>query len=404
MVDTEARASNFSHSWIAQGDDLSPERFPRLMNLSAAFMWTFVPKPETTSTPEFAYVPVDIHERLGDNYSTEAQVTITQWNTAWEAGHLRADLCREMLPKRLRWLDRFTGTNIYLLPDPGDTNYEAIQPLYHMLPRDVLERFGLPPIKTGFWPAGMCRWELRPIFPEGFDSRVERAFAQHIWPLLSPHSHPKAFSDDDPLVLLAHNLNFWIPFAYIIMEDRLSHYGEVSFENDRQRRKLQRLCKTLPPGVRAARPRRGGELWEGTEEAWEAAKALVEAADRYGKLRAIIDAVRSNRAHDDFSPIWSHAREDFERKLYHKRSKVHVSFVQIDDSIGVHAPTSELHENLLWEDFLAILDPRERRITVCLKNGLTKVGEISKELGYANHSPISKALSRIRQKAKKYLE
>jgi hypothetical protein len=403
-MNTEVKPSESSYSWIAQGEDLLPERFPRLMNLSAAFMWSFVPKPETTSDPEFAYVPVDIRKPFADKRSLETQVTIVQWNAIWEAGHLRADVCDGILPKGLKWLQRFAGTNIYLLPDPGDTKYEAIQPLYHMLPRDVLERFGLPLIKTGFWPAGMCRRELRPAFPDGFDSRVERAFAQHIWPLVSPRSHLKAFSDDDPLVLLAHNLNFWIPFAYIIMEDRLSHYGEVCFENDEQKRKLQRLCKTLPPGVRAARPRRGGELWEGTEEAWEAAKALVEAADRYGKLRAIIDAVQSNRVHDDFSPMWSYAKEDFERKLYHKRSKVRVSFVQIDDSIGVHAPTSELHENLLWEDFLAILDPREKHITVCLKNGMTKVGEISKELGYANHSPISKALSRIRQKARRYLE
>lgn len=400
----EVKDDKLCQSWIAQGDDLLPERFPRLMNLSAAFIWTFVPKPETTSTPEFAYVPVDIHERLADNHSIEAQVTIFQWNAIWEAGHLRADLCGDILPKRLKWLEQFTGTNLYLLPYPGDTNYEAVQPLYHMLPRNILERFGLPLIKAGIWPAGMCRRELRPIFPEAFDNRVERAFAQHIWPLLSPRSNRNSFSDADPLVLLSHNLNFWVPFAYILAEDRLSYNEEVALDDDRQRRKLQRLCKTLPPGVKAGRPRKGGEVWEGSSEAWEATKALVEVADRYGKLRAIIDAVQSNRVQDDFSPIWSHAKEDFERKLYHKRSKVRVSFVQIDDSIGVHAPTSELHENLLWEDFLAILTPRERHITICLKNGMTKVGEISKELGYANHSPVSKALSRIREKAKKYLE
>jgi len=195
-----------------------------------------------------------------------------------------------------------------------------------------------------------------------------------------------------------------LPFAYITTENQLSHYEEVGFDNDQQKKKLERLRKTLPPGVKASRPRKGGVVWAGGSEAWDATKALVEAADRYGKLRAIIDAVQSNRVQDDFSPIWSHAKEDFERKLYHKRSKVRVSFVQIDDSIGVHAPTSELHENLLWEDFLAVLNPRERQITVCLKNGMTRVGEISKELGYANHSPVSKALSRIRQKARRYLE
>lgn len=69
----------------------------------------------------------------------------------------------------------------------------------------------------------------------------------------------------------------------------------------------------------------------------------------------------------------------------------------------VHAPTSELDENLLWEDFITLCDRKERRVVVCLKKGITKVGEISKLLGYANHS-VSKTLARIRQKARKYFE
>jgi hypothetical protein len=120
-------------------------------------------------------------------------------------------------------------------------------------------------------------------------------------------------------------------------------------------------------------------------------------------LRGIIDAVRTNRIEDDFSNIWSYAKEDFERKLYHKRAKVRVSFVELDEAEPVHAPTSEIHENLLWEDFLALLDVKDRRIVVCLKNGITRVSEISQKLGYANHSPVSKALKRIREKAKRYL-
>jgi hypothetical protein len=83
---------------------------------------------------------------------------------------------------------------------------------------------------------------------------------------------------------------------------------------------------------------------------------------------------------------------------------VRVSFVELDEAKPVHAPTSELHENLLWENFIALLDKKERRIVVCLKNGTTRLSEISKRLGYANHSPISKALKRIRDKAKKYLD
>lgn len=125
---------------------------------------------------------------------------------------------------------------------------------------------------------------------------------------------------------------------------------------------------------------------------------MFERADAGGNLRAIIDAIRSHRVEEDFSPIWSFAREDFERKLYHKRLKVKVSFVELNGTIPVHGPESEVHENLLWEDFLAIVEPKDRRVVVLLRNGMTQIGEIGKLLGYANHSPISKALTRIRTK------
>ena len=142
----------------------------------------------------------------------------------------------------------------------------------------------------------------------------------------------------------------------------------------------------------------------GKEDAWSATQELIQAADAKGHLREIIDAIRSNRVEDDFSKCWSYAREDFERKLYKKRRKVKVSFVELEDTIPVHGPDSEVEENLLWEDFMGMCDVKEKRVIVVLRKGTTKIGDISKELGYANHSPVSKALARIRAKAEKMLE
>jgi hypothetical protein len=101
--------------------------------------------------------------------------------------------------------------------------------------------------------------------------------------------------------------------------------------------------------------------------------------------------------------ILRYAREDFERKLYSKRSKVRVSFVELKDTLPVHGPASEYTDNLLWEDFTASLDRKERHVVVCLRSGTTKLGDIATELGYANHTPISKALARIRKKAARFL-
>jgi hypothetical protein len=59
----------------------------------------------------------------------------------------------------------------------------------------------------------------------------------------------------------------------------------------------------------------GGTLWIGEDEASQVTAEIVNAADRNGQLRGLIDAIKSNRVVDDFSPRWSYAREDFERKL-----------------------------------------------------------------------------------------
>lgn len=70
-----------------------------------------------------------------------------------------------------------------------------------------------------------------------------------------------------------------------------------------------------------ANPRMGSDLWRGEAEAAEFLEWTVDEADADDRLRGILDAVRSNRVEDDFSEHWSYAREDFERKLYRKRSK-----------------------------------------------------------------------------------
>jgi hypothetical protein len=76
-----------------------------------------------------------------------------------------------------------------------------------------------------------------------------------------------------------------------------------------------------------------------------------------------------------------------------------VSFVEFSDTLPVHSALSEYTDDLLWQDFMSFLDPKERHIVVALRSGTTKLGDIASTLGYANHSPISKALEKIRKKA-----
>lgn len=375
---------------------LNPEMYPSMFNISAVFFFQFTPVPKEIRTPEFVYIP------LPKKRHTRTEIAICDWNLMWEAGHLRPHGVIQ-IPRNLKWLTKFEDTNIYLLPGTP-TRYEAYSVLFHLLPQKTIERFGLRPMKHHVWPPGLRNFHVSEVLPQDFTGRLAKAFAWHVWPLLNNRSKIRAFSKDDPLVILSHNLDYWLPFAYMMAENRLRSCGRVKLDDAEQGKKLKEIRQRMPEGVKAERPRGGGPLWTGEEEAWEALTEVVQEADRHGKLRSIIDAVMSNRIEDDFSPQWSYEREDFERKLYKKRMKVKVSFVQLDETIPVHGRDSEIHEDLLWEDFFALLNKKERSITVCLRNGFTKAGEISKILGYANHSPVSKALKRIREKARRLFD
>jgi hypothetical protein len=249
----------------------------------------------------------------------------------------------------------------------------------------------------------MNGWWMEELLPADFRSRLCHAFAEHIWKHVNTGSGLASFSTTEPLALLSHNLDFWLPYAIIVTESAMSPFERAEPESEEQRKKLKMARRQDFEEVAIERPRMGGTLWCGEEEAAEVTKELVDLADENGRLRSIIDAVKSHRVMDDFSPLWSYAREDFERKLYSKRSKVRVSFVELKDTLPVHGPSSEYTEKLLWEDFTAILDQKERHVVVCLRSGTTKLGDIARELGYANHTPISKVLARVRKKAARFL-
>jgi hypothetical protein len=379
--------------------------FPHLWTVSAAFMYQFVPIPRSAAAepPEFVYVPMPSAGK--SRIATFGQ--IARWNMLWEARHLRHRIfAPRTLPRALRWLSRYPECDFRLVPLEGETRYAAYASLYHLLPLDVLRRFGLPPIKRAGWPVAYDFGETGCVLPSDWGTRLGRAVAFHLWPFLSPRSNPSMFSRNDPVHVLSHNLDYWMPYLDLVAQRRCLGNGRCAFDRERPDQPAQLVDarrRLLDENCDVERPLMGGPVWMGEAEAREAAAELVDTADARGNLRAIIDAVRAHRIVDDFSSRWSWEREDFERKLYRKRLKIRPVFVEIDKTIPVHGPGAEAEENLLWQDFLALLDVRERRVVVCLRSGVTRAQEIADELGYANHSPVSKALARIRLKVEAFL-
>ena len=97
-----------------------------------------------------------------------------------------------------------------------------------------------------------------------------------------------AFSGDDRVRLLAHDLDFWIAAVTEMMQDRLRQFDEVD---------KGRCPPPSPAGRRRPRwrgpgpPRMVGQIWFGEDDGRGAVAETVQAADQTGRLRGILDAV-----------------------------------------------------------------------------------------------------------------
>lgn len=376
-----------------------PGWYPRLGNMSAAFMFRAVIRPDTPIRPEYVTIPMRAATR--DARLTK-QLAVSKWNMLWEAAQYRRRFFTEdeCPPEMLKIVDQ-GDLNVVFVPRTR-TRFFEYAPLFHLLPRRTLERFGLPLYRGGQWPFISDVWSPDRYLPADFERRLSQAWAATVWRHLMPGSPLVGFTSNDPIRLLAHDLDFWIPPLTEVMETEMRTWPEVDNGVEPQLAPLD--DGSVLSTATAANPRVGGDLWTGEDAAAEFVRQTVEAADGTGRLRAILEAVRSHRVEDDFSSHWTYAREDFERKLYRKRDKVKVRFVELTDTIPVQGPETQIVDRLVLSDFLALLDPQEREVVVLLRSGTTNLTEIADIMGYRNHSPISRRLKMIRDHAARYFD
>lgn len=372
-------------------DEATPEEFPCLQNISAGFLFGGMIRPLEPAPPEYVTLSMPHLNRL------EISGTVGQWNVLWESAQFRRRFfSMGDLPEPMAKIADLGDVNITFVPRTRSRYFEYA-PLLHLLPKRVLDMFGLPTLRSGQWPFLGDFAGIDDFLPADFATRLARAWASTVWPHLISGSKIKAFSADDPIRLLAHNLDFWVPAVTATIQNRLRDFPEV--DKGKAPRPVTLVDGSVLAGAVAGNPRMGGPVWFGEDDARDAVVETVESADQTGRLRGILDAVRSHRIEDDFSPHWSHAREDFERKLHGKRRKVKVKFVELTDTIPVQGPESEILGDLVTNDFLALLSAQNHEIVVLLNSGVTKKTEIADILGYANHSAISKRLAQIRRAA-----
>lgn len=385
-------------------DQATPDAYPSLRNMSAAFMFSAVVRPLEPTEPEYATVFLD--PGLGSEASIKAAVAVSKWNMLWEAGQFRRRFFDEdELPEPMAAIADLGDVNLTFVPRTRSRYYEYA-PMLHLLPKQTMESFGLPVLRGCEWPFLAEYDRIDDLLPDDFETRLSRAWAYRVWRHLESGSRMRAFTSDDPIKLLAHNLDFWVPAVTATIQDRLREFPEVDKGKDPSELGVPVTLDdgSILPGAITGHPRMGGAVWMGEEEADRVVEDVVERADETGHLRGILDAIRSHRIEDDFSDHWSYAREDFERKLHGKRRKVKVTFVEVPDTTPVQGPESEVVGNLITNDFMALLDPRNQQIVVLLNSGFTSTTEIADILGYANHSAVSKRLAKIRVAAEQFFD
>jgi hypothetical protein len=373
--------------------------YPRLRVISSAFFYRAVPislNKKKYSNAE--YIQIREAARIGSDDWNKEELFMMDWNRLHESKERRAEVID--FPRRLSWLKNYSPANLMLVPVNENGVPRSLTGLLYMLPVSIAREHGLGERYDGDYPRGRGAWPYLPFDLDGQDdvTKLQNAFSAYIWPFLNS-SCKSSFSNNDPLIMLSNSLSYWANKLDSFIQSKTKEQGHVPFEDDEQ---ASLFKKYKDYGI--TRPRYGFDLWSGEKEVRQITQELIEYADTTGRIREIIDSVKANRTHDDFSDKWSHAKEDFERSFYHKRNKVKVNFIEVMDDLPCFSDQSEFDENLMWEDLMATISVTDRRVVVMLRKGYTKYSEIADILGYKNHSPVSKAMKRIQAAAKEVLE
>ncbi|VEP38522.1 MULTISPECIES: hypothetical protein [Tessaracoccus] len=198
----------------------TPDEYPSLYNMSAGMLFGGVIRPVEPELPD--YVAIEM-----DQPNLEMAGQVGMWNMLWEAAQFRRRFFDEDdLPAPIAELADLGDINTILVPRT-ESHYFEYEALFHLLPKATLDRFGLPLLRRGQWPFLADHSNVGRFLTPDFGDRLAKAWAWTVWPHLNSGSRLSAFSKDDPIRLLAHNLDFWVPPVTDVIQDILRTFPEV---------------------------------------------------------------------------------------------------------------------------------------------------------------------------------
>lgn len=126
-------------------EEATADLHPALYNISAGMILGGVIRPTMPELPDYVAIAMD---RTG----LEMAGQVGMWNILWEAGQFRRRFFdEEDLPAPIAKIADLGDINAILVPRT-ESRYFEYEPLFHLLPKATLERFGLPLLRRGQWP------------------------------------------------------------------------------------------------------------------------------------------------------------------------------------------------------------------------------------------------------------
>ncbi|MCX4469375.1 hypothetical protein OOK41_03440 [Micromonospora sp. NBC_01655] len=249
---------------FVSGDEATAEEFPRLWNMSAGFTKRAIVRPTVPQPPEYVTITLP-RPQVRDDQLLRRSLAVHEWNQLWEAAQFRRrffDEEEDLTPDLARIADR-GDVNIIFVPRTTSRYYEYA-PLYHLLDRRTCERFGLPLLGRGQWPFGMEFVDIGKYLSDDFERRLSQAWASTVWRHLDSGSGLAAFRRDEPIRLLAHNLDYWIPPVTAVIQDTLRDFPLVKGDGDLPA-EIRLIDGSVLDGAVPGWPRTGGDLWRGQQ-------------------------------------------------------------------------------------------------------------------------------------------
>lgn len=239
-------------------EEATPDTHPSLYNISAGMIFKGIVRPDQPQLPDYVAIPMD--RSSGDMTRLALAGQVGMWNMLWEAGQFRRRFFDEAeIPKPIAKIAELGDVNVVLVPRTRSRYFEYA-PLFHLLPKSTLDRFGLPLplLRRGQWPFLADASHPDRHLPHDFAETLARAWAATVWPYLNSGSGVRAFSQDDPIRLLAHNLDFWVPPVTSVIQQTLGEFPEV--DRGTKRGPVPLEDGSVLEGAVTGNPRMGGPV------------------------------------------------------------------------------------------------------------------------------------------------